>query len=264
MGAGPATASTHAPKTNTSGPPTVTLHLVGATGLTGPVTPSIIDCAEPSLTGSTILVIGASPKASLSVRVVVRATTVEVDLDTGSGAQYEERDFTGTDVAGFKATRGVTLNATLTPAAVAPGTSVPDLPVLSSIAGTVHCAGQTPGKSTLTVSGQTETGKASGHIAPVRVTCLTGQQVLIIGIVKIGKSKVLIDMSVYNGLFSFFLETSSNGSHQYKAPAGSATATPTGAKVKGTAVEVVTTGTPHTLKITGRVTCGKEAVNEVG
>jgi hypothetical protein len=247
--------------TSTSGPPIATLSLVGGTGLTGPMKPSIIHCSEPTLSGTEILVIGAPVDTSLSVRINVFRGQVMVGVDTGSGAQYQERDFVGTRVTHFDAAHGATIRSSLAPVPLAPGTAVPNLPSLTSIAGTISCAGQTPGTSTLTVSGTTEVGRVSGRIRPVFVTCSSGTagpQALIVGNVKVGRGKGLIDMSVYGGVVSVFIGARSLQGHEYRGPAGSGSATAGGASIKGDAVEMVAPGaTAHSVHVVGHATCGQ-------
>jgi hypothetical protein len=244
--------------TRTSGPPSATLGLVGGTELTGPVVPNIIHCAEPTLDGTEILVIGTPVDSNLSVRISVLRGKVSVGVDTGSGAQYEERDFVGTGVAHFVATHGARIKSSLAPVPPAAGTTVPNLPSVTSIAGTISCAGQTPGSSTLTVVGTTEAGRVSGRIGPVFVTCSPGPQVLIIGNVKVGRREGFIDVSVFGGVVSLFIASGSVQGQQYRAPVGSGAATTGGASINGNAVEMVASGaTAHSLRVVGHATCGQ-------
>jgi hypothetical protein len=244
-----------------SGPPVVTLHLVGGTGITGPVTPSIVHCAFPTLQGAEILVIGSPADATLSVRLDVRRGQVMVGLDTGSGPQYEERGFLGRQVTHFDAGRGATIDTSLTPVPPPAGTAVPNLPAISSIAGTISCGGQTAGSSTLRITGTTETGRVTGPIHPVSVSCKPGSPALIIGLVKVGHAKALIDMSIGSGPFSFAVITSPSSEHEYQGSAGAGSLTAGGASVNGSATEAAAAGvtTVHTLHVVGHVTCGHDS-----
>jgi hypothetical protein len=253
------TTSTSRPSTTTAaptGPAVVHLGLVGGTGLTGTLTPDIVHCALPTLQGPELLVIGHPTDTNLSVRVMLLAGSVTVGVDTGSGAQYRERDFTGTGMTGFDPARGATIDSPLTAVPPAAGTAVANLPALASITGSIDCAGQTAGTSTLAITGDTEEGAVSGQISPVNVSCKQGVGALIIGIVHVGSGTQLIDMSVRGNLFSFFVQA--QAAHQYSAAAGSASTTATGGHVDGDAVEMVAAGaTPHKLHVVGDVTCGQ-------
>jgi len=239
------------------GPAVVHLNLVGGPGLTGTLTPDIVHCALPMLKGPELLVIGHPANTNLSIRIMLLAGSVTVGVDTGSGAQYRERDFTGTGMTGFDPAKGATIDSALTAVPAAAGTVAPNLPALTSITGTIDCAGQTPGTSTLAITGETEDGAVSGQISPVNVSCTQGAGALVIGLIHVGSGTALIDMSVQGSLFSFFIQGKSSG-HQYQAATGSASVTATGGHVDGDAVERVTGGaTPHTLHVVGDATCGQ-------
>jgi hypothetical protein len=138
---------------------------------------------------------------------------------------------------------------------------VPNLPAATSISGTISCAGQTPGHTTLRINGATGAGKVAGGINPVSVTCGPGSLVLVIGVVKVGHHHALIDMSVSNTALSLALEGTT--ATEYRAPAGTEALTTSGASVDSTATEQLAPGatahTLHTLHVVGRVTCGKNS-----
>jgi hypothetical protein len=248
-----------------SGPASATIRLTGETGVLGPLTNLTVRCGLPTLAGIEIFVLGTPSDSNLSVRIEVVAGSVTVGVDTGSGAQYQERDFAATKVTRFGAALGATLDTALIAAPVSAGTTVPNLPSITSIVGTITCGGQTAGTSTLAVSGKTATGTVRGRINPVNVSCSQGvqgqgPQVLILGIVKVGTHKALIDLNVRANLFSFFLEPASGGGTQYMGSAGSGVPSTTGAKVKGDAVEVVASGvSPHTVHVIGHAVCGRSS-----
>ena len=248
-----------------SGPASATVSLTGGTGVVGPLSNLTVRCGLPTLAGTEIFVLGTPSNTSLSVRIVVVAGRVTVGVDTGAGAQYQERDFTATKVARFGAAHGATLDTALIAEPVPAGTTVSNLPSITSIVGTIACGGQTAGTSTLALSGKTATGTVKGRIKPVNVSCSQGvqgqgPQVLILGIVKVGTRKALIDLSVRANLFSFVLEPASGGGVQYMGSAGSGVPTTKGANVKGDAVEVAASGaSPHTVHVVGHAVCGRSA-----
>jgi hypothetical protein len=255
VGSAPGSAAAHAP----SGPPVATFSLVGGTGVSGPLTATIVRCDFPALTGTQILIIARPADASLSVRITVVPGQVTVGVDTGSGAQYEQRNFVGKGVSRFSDTRGASINSSLTAVPLAAGSAAASLPVVSSISGSINCGGQTSGTSTLKITGKTELGTVSTRISPVNVSCSTGPEVLIIGHIKDGKQAGQVDMSVSGKLFSFSISTKSPTAHSYAGKSGSASASSGGARINGVATETSTAGSAvHKLKVVGRVVCGHD------
>lgn len=239
------------------GAPVASFDLVGGSGLTGPVTPVVVRCAEPTLTGTVIEVIGTAPNPRYSVRIILGRRGVEVDVDSGSGLQFAEQAYTGGSVNGFNATRGASVHTRLTAAALPAGTKPPALPKAKSLSGSINCAGQTAGTSSITVSGTADGGTVSGRVAPVNVSCNAGPEVLVLGLVHLGTGTALVDLSLSGTSFSLSLSTTA-GVHEYAGAASSVSVSGTGGQVDGAALEAAASGQPaHTLQVAGRVVCGK-------
>jgi hypothetical protein len=116
-----------------------------------------------------------------------------------------------------------------------------------------------PGSSTLTFTGLTPNGDLSGGLNPVNVECLTnsnGSSVSVLGVVEVGSTPTFVVFYVVPGSFS--VAASTDGFFR-SGDTVVATLTATGAHVDGDAVEQLAAGStakPHTIHITGDVTCG--------
>jgi hypothetical protein len=249
----PAPTPTAAP---TKGPATESLNVVGPAGATGPVTRAAIRCNFPSPDGTSYInVIGQPVDPNLSVYVNVSPGLVTVRFDSGSGATYVERDFTGTGVTNFDAAKGAQVDSKLTettPPAHSP------LGVLTSISGSIDCGNQMPGTSTLTLTGSTAKGALSGGLSPVNVECAPNAQgtyVSIIGVAQVASTGTLAVISISPGTASISL--SNDGFFRNTATAV-ATLTPTGAHVDADLLEQnPATGTKaQTIHMTGDAVCG--------
>jgi len=249
--AGPIASTTSGAK----GSATAHLTLVGDAGLAGVVGKPTVRCSLPSLGGTEILVFGQAAGSAVSERITLVGGTVTVGVDTGSGSQYRERDFSGTGVTGFDPATGARLDATLKEVPPRPGSPSSTLGAVRSISGTVDCGSQQPGGSTLVFSGASTAGSVKGRLSPVNVSCQNGNA-LVIGILPVGAGHGLVDMFISAGSFSFFIATQSPLQDQFKAGAGVATATSSGFHVSGSATDAGTGGArAHVVHVDGAVTC---------
>ena len=241
----------------TKGPATESLSVVGPAGATGGVTNAQIRCDFPAPDGTSYInVIGQPVDPNLSVYVNVSAGLVTVRFDSGSGSTYVERDFSGTGVTSFDAGKGAQIDTQLTeiPTTGAHGT----LGVLTSLKGSIDCGNQTPGSSTLSLTGSTTKGDLSGGLTPVNVQCVTntfGKSVSIIGVAQVASTATLAVISISPGTASVSL--SSDGFFRNTATAV-ATLTPTGAHVDADLLEQnPAAGTKaHSIHMSGDAICG--------
>ena len=241
----------------TKGPASESLGVVGPAGATGGVTNAAVRCNFPAADGSTYInVIGQPVDPNLSVYINVSAGLVNVRFDSGSGATYVERDFTGTGVTNFDAAKGATIDTKLAEVGTsgAPGS----LGVLTSLSGTIDCGNQLPGSSTLLLSGATPKGALGGGLSPVNAECVTntfGKSVSLIGVAQVGSTPTLAVISISPGTASVSL--SGDGFFRNTATAV-ATLTPTGAHVDADLVDQnPAKGTKATtIHMSGDVTCG--------
>jgi hypothetical protein len=255
-------ASTPTPTANApTGPPTAQVMLVGAPSIAGAMHIDTVACSYPSVSGEQIFITG-SPAASsaTSIHLTLSSGSVAVVADTGSGTSFHARTFSGTGINGFDAATGAQLTGALTETTPS-GDNVTGVGKLTSITGTISCAGQTPGSSTMTLTGTLAQGAASGPLTDARVICTTAAgspDDETFGIVQIGGSPELTIIFSLAGHFTVDLVPTPNMG-EFFTSAASATSTPTaaGAMVGGDATEQVAAGaTAHTIHVTGQSTCG--------
>jgi hypothetical protein len=218
-----------------------------------------IECSSPSLDGSQIVVNGTSSVTpSVSIRLTVSSSSVAVLLDTGSGSSFHARDFSGTGVTDFDPTRGFQFSGPVTDTTPANGN--PSLiGALASLTAHVDCAGQTPGSSTLAVTGTVAQGAASGSMTSVHVVCLTANtEVETFGLVQLSGAPAYTVVFAFSGRFTMDLLPSSGAAEFFMSTASaSVTTSSTGATVSGDATESVAPGTAASmLHVTGQSTCG--------
>jgi hypothetical protein len=244
-----------------TGPPSASLTLGGSAGVAGPITTkSGITCSDPSPTkGLQIDLLGTPADPNLSVFLFFTANNVAVRLDSGAGATYKERDFSGGGITSFDAASGVTFDTKLSepsPDPAAAGT----LGVVTSIKGSIECGNQKPGSSTITVTGTSPAGLLNNaKIDPVIVKCYNdpqyGKYVVAHGIVHAGSTPLLFFVTLQSGNFVMFVSGTTSGSSaefQGTSDAAGTTISTTKGHVTGTATD----GKGHTLKLSGDVTCG--------
>ena len=173
----------------TKGPAAAQMAVTGdstAAGLTATIT---VQCDFPSFDGPEIVLFGTGGTVGQALRVILAANSVSVRYAGGAGKTYVERDFTGTGVTNFDASKGATFDSPLQTAPTATATA--DLGALASIKGSVDCGDQTAGTSTLSVTGATAVGQLNvTAFDSVRVECDTsvkyGNSVQVIGLATVG------------------------------------------------------------------------------
>jgi hypothetical protein len=144
-------------------------------------------------------------------------------------------------------TSGIDLN-------VEPG----EIGTLTAVRGSIACGDQTPGSSTVTVTGDNPQGRYNASpLDPALVECyFADDQVTVIGIADVGRARTLLMVSLGpNGLLNVEEVAKEATPRYYASETSTATLTSTGGRLNGDVVERDTSA-PHTLHIEGTVTCG--------
>jgi hypothetical protein len=224
--------------------------------ITGMASGIQVDCYSPSLAGLVIELFGATTNKDIYTTIRLSPSSVAVTIDSGSGTTFSGRNFTGTGVTGFDATKGAQIDSPL--AEVVSADKPGSLPALSSIKGTVDCGNQRPGSSTLAVSGATLDGPLSGPIDPIRVDCnpnATPARVHAVGLMKLGSTQVIVVFQATAAGFTLFVPPGATTKQHFFMTSDPTTATisPTGAHVAGSAPE---SGTANKVQVSGDLVCG--------
>jgi hypothetical protein len=249
-----------------SGPATMSLTGTGDAGVTGAWSGSLIRCGEPRLTGSEIDAFAVVPDKATTVFVTVTAGSVNVSLRAGAGSTYTERDFTGSGVSGFDAVHGATIDSDLTQ--VADSSKPGKLEAMKHLSGSIDCAGQQAGSSTVTLAGSIPQGAITGGLDPVRVECdvdpTYGNYVAVHGILTAGTTKVFAIIVVraadspYQS--SLFMVPATGAQQSLLAPVHApSTLSATGAHIDADFSQAAATGSsaaPSVIHLAGDFTCG--------
>jgi hypothetical protein len=135
------------------GPATASLTFDGNIGLAGVATGEVT-CSFPGLDGLGISMFAAAPDATFSYRVTITPDEVSIHVDSGAGSTFSERNFRGPGVLGFDATTGAQVDAQLTEAEHTQGVEPGQIGTITAVRGSIVCGDQTPGSSTITVTGE--------------------------------------------------------------------------------------------------------------
>ena len=258
-GAGPASSPASPPPTPTP-QPAAGGHFAdsGAVQLVATVAPPAVTCSFPSLNGPEITLQVATADGSMGGYITLTSSEVFVRIGKGSGATYTQRNFSGSGVTNFDATKGAQFNAQLadtTPAGQNKGT----IGSITAISGSVSCGNKTPGAGTITINGSSTAGAISGPLTSMLVSCPAGATfALINGLTHVGSSVASVEIGGGSGEAYFgSISTTSTGLFFTSSATGlytlgnghvhwnNATLTQTGAG-----------GAGHTITINGDATCG--------
>jgi hypothetical protein len=260
----PTTPTTAAP-TSTTAPSAVasaTIELTGAIGLAGPASEQGVRCNFPDLAGLSIAVLAVPPDGTSLARIAFWPGRVRVIISAGDGADFHERAFEGTSVTAFDAARRAIVDTKLTEVAATTGPTKGDIGVITAIKGSVECGDQTPGESTVTLTGATPEGALTGAgLDPVRVECdpsPDGPEVASSGVVQIGATKAIVAIGLTSDGAVSVDETLPTTHHRYTA-AGTATVTAHGAHVRADVVDKTAPASASRLHVEGDFTCGRNA-----
>jgi hypothetical protein len=246
------------------GPASALFNLAGSNGLTGPMTSQTILCAEPSLDGPLIEVLGVSGAAGPGIVLFVTAGHIEARVGTGAAATLKLRSFVGTGVTSFDAATGVQLDSALTET-TPPGSAIGTLGALTRISGTLDCGNQQAGTANIVLTGLTPFGQMSTALTQPRVNCSITAAGTYVGARTLGmagSTPVLVFVTASTGMLQVSVETGSEGSFYAGKGAAIVTLVPGGAQMSADLTETVKAGvTPHMLHVEGSDTCGT-TVNE--
>jgi hypothetical protein len=233
------------------------LTFTGDPGLEGTATDAEVTCNFPDVGGLRISIFAQAADSTSSYRIALGPDDVFVQVDSGADTTFRERNFEGAGVSRFDAGTGATVDARLAEAAPTTGVEPGSIGKITRVRGSVHCGDQTPGSSTVALTGDTPTGRyASSRLDPVIVECyFASSQVTVIGIAHAGPTKVLLMVSLSPDRIGVEEALGSAGQRYYSSSAdASATLTTNGAHAKGDVTEK-TTPDPHTLHVEGAATC---------
>jgi len=212
-----------------------------------------VRCSFPDVAGPSIALL-SSESSDLVFRIKVQQGKVTVLVSDSATPTPHERDFSGSGVTTFDSTTGAHIDSTLTevPSGADPG----DIGQLTAIKAAVDCAGQDPGTSTVTLTGDTPKGPlANAALETARVECYpAGNEVTVVGVVTINGTKEFIDLGLRPDGISVN-KSGANGKNNYVAGPGTATVTDTGASASGDATGQGAAA-PHVLHVEGDATCG--------
>ena len=253
----------------TKGPAAAQFTIVGDPAIAGAIANASVQCDVPGVAGPSIVLFYQTAPQGLAIRVVITGTTVGLRYASGAGKTYLDREFTGAGVSGFDAAKGATLDTALATAPSATATGV--LGPIKSIKGTIDCGNQTPGTSTLTMTGTTRDGALSSlALGQVRVECdhsaAYGNSVQIEGIATVpatGPTFFIIDGRASGG-FSVAQEPSTGVQFYVNNQASAVTLSPTGIHISGTATLEVTAAaspSPYSITVSGDAVCGSTVVS---
>jgi hypothetical protein len=271
-GSNPATASsapgqspTPAPTVD-KGPATGTFVLAGTLGLNGQFVASSISCNYPTASGPQIIAFGQIGTNGPFVQVFVSQGSALVRADTGSGTTFKMRTFVGSGVPQFDGASGAQIDSPLKEN-TSSDLSTTGIGVINSITGKIDCGDQTPGTSTITVTGITPQGPLTGPLSSAKVTCLivssgtgAGAYVNVVALAQIGSTTVMVNITTGAHQVTFF-ESSALGQtffSDYKS---------TAATISGSSVHVAADinqqvaaspppSTVYTVHVEGDATCG--------
>ena len=259
-------AVTASPTPAPSGPATFKLTVGGDKNVTGTWGASFgIDCNNPTFDGPDILFFAKSPDTKAVVLITLKDGSIGVSERAGSGATYTDREFQGTGVTAFDAARGATFDSDLT-IVPSPDSKPGTLGTISHVSGSIDCAGQTPGTSTVVAAGSSPDGPVNGPFSAFRVTCvdssLYGKSVSVSAVIDAATPPVFLIFNMpANMKGTIFLISKPSNQHTYQMDekTGTYTVTDTGAHVDADFVEVLAAGAagpPHVIHLAGDVVCG--------
>ncbi len=226
-----ATALRLVPSSSLPGAASASLAFEGDPGLDGGLSATEVTSSFPDVEGLHLSVFAQAADPTLSYRITVGADKVFIHVDIGAGPTFRERNFEGTGVSGFDAGRGAHLDTKLSAATPTAGIEPGSVGTITAVKGSIDCGNQTPGSSTLTVTGDTPAGRYEmSRLDPVVVECyFASEQVTVIGVAHAGDAKVLLMVSL-SGRDGVNVEEAptSAAPRYYSFVPGSATLTATG------------------------------------
>ncbi|HYL52840.1 MAG TPA: hypothetical protein VEZ15_12780 [Acidimicrobiia bacterium] len=253
-----ATTASSTTRTTIAVAPSASLHITGDRALAGDVVDASVVCSFPTVDGLQVSVFAHAPDSRISYRMLVAADKVFVNVDSGAGATFRERNFQGRGVSAFDVAKGAQLDSQLLDTAPSAGVAPGSIGRITAVKGSVNCGNQTPGSSTITVTGTSRTGRYhTSRLDPVLVECyFNSGQLSVIGITRAGNENVQFLISLgSDGVINVEEAPAHAAQRYYGSVSGLATLTSNGGRAHGDVVERKATP-PHTLHIEGSATCG--------
>src|SRR3954453_4341824 len=212
-----------------------------------------VNCFFPTVDGLQIAVLAFSPDNAQTYRIGGAPGGVVVRHGTGSGGDFKEQVFRGSGVTQFDATKGATIDAPLH------DDSNPS--AMGSIKGSVDCGDETPGSSTITVTGDTAAGHLDhARLEPSLVECYEAAgQVIVLGIADTGTSKVQLLVSMSPQGLGVEEEVPPSGQRHYAQLTDvtpGVELTGNGGRADGDVTDANATP-PRSLHVEGDATCGQ-------
>jgi len=212
-----------------------------------------VNCFFPTIDGLQIAVLAFSPDNAQTYRIGVAPDGVVVRHGTGSGADFKEQVFRGSGVTQFDATKGATIDASLRDDSN-PG-------AMGSIKGSIDCGDETPGSSSITVTGDTAAGHLDhARLEPALVECYRAAgEVIVLGIANTGGNKVHLLVSLTPQGLGVEEEVPPSGQRRYSQltdVASGAELTGNGGHANGDVADA-TASPPHSLHVEGDAVCGQ-------
>jgi hypothetical protein len=217
-----------------------------------------VTCSFPGLDGLGISVFARAPGSTVSYRVTITADEVFIHVDANEGTTFRERNFRGPAAVGFDAAKGVQVDVHLTEAEPTLGIEPGEIGTLTAVRGSILCGSQTPGSSTITVTGDGPLGRYNASpLNPVLVECyFADHQITVIGIADVSGAKALLMVSLGpDGLLNSEEVARGTAPRYYASVSSAATLTSNGGHADGDVVER-DAATAHILHIAGTATCG--------
>lgn len=179
-----ATTASSTTRTTIAVAPSASLHITGDPELAGDVVDASVVCSFPTVDGLQVSVFAHAPDFRISYRMLVAADKVFVNVDSGAGATFRERNFQGRGVPAFDVAKGAQLDSQLLDTAPSAGVARGSIGRITAVKGSVNCGNQTPGSSTITVTGTFRTGQYhTSRLDPVLVECyFNSGQLSVLGI----------------------------------------------------------------------------------
>jgi hypothetical protein len=229
----------------------------GAVKLVTTVVPTGVTCSFPSLNGPEILMQVASIDGTEGGYITLTANTVFVRIGAGSGATYTQRNFSGTGVTNFDATKGAQFNAQLTddtPSGQNKGT----VGTVTAVSGSVSCGTKTAGGGTITISGDSSGGPISGALTSMLVKCPAGAAFSIInGLTQVGSTPAAVEIGGGGGGPYFASISTASVSYFFTSSAKGLYTLGNGHVIWNNAVLTQTSPSgAGTITISGNATCG--------
>jgi hypothetical protein len=229
----------------------------GTVQLVSAVPAADVTCSFPSLQGPEITMRISATNGSAGGFLTLTSSEVLVRIGAGSGATYTQRNFSGTGVTNFDATKGAQFNAQLTDVSPA-GQKKGTIGTVTSISGSVSCGDKTPGSGTITISGSSTGGAINGALTSMLVNCQGGSAFAIInGLTSVGSAPATVEIGGGSGAYFATFQTASANYFYSSAAAG--LYTPGNGHVQWNNAVLTQTGAGgagHTVTISGDAGCG--------